>query len=503
MSARAALFAALALCGAAGCGAPRGAAERVLVVGLDGATWSLLEPWIEEGALPNIARLRDAGSWGDLASVTPPLSAPAWTTAVTGVNPGRHGIYNFVLVDTASYGLRMATSRDRKAPAVWEHLGRAGRRVGIVNIPLTSPPDSVNGFMIGGFPHFDTTDVFFPAGLRAEAGRYRFDPYGEQLPRGREVEFLADLHDILDTQLAATLRLMSSREWDLVWVVFLAPDKTQHFFWRYMDPESPGYDPHAPAALRLAIRQTWARLDAAVGDLVAAAGDGTTIVLLSDHGFGPVRREFRLLNWMRREGYIGSDWRHTPILTTVPYGGEIFVNDERFPGAAVADSERAGVIADVSARLAAVAPPGGESILTDIVERDAIYSGPHAASAPDLFFEAVPGWLVARGNLSPTDSLFGAPSYSFSGYHLPDGIIVAAGPGIATGGRVDGAGLIDVAPTLLYLAGAPIPRALEGRVIEALIDPQRLARDPIRFEDVAIERSAEEIEAIQAVPYIR
>jgi len=110
---------------------------------------------------------------------------------------------------------------------------------------------------------------------------------------------------------------------------------------------------------------------------------------------------------------------------------------------------------------------------------------------------------VSRGSLAPTDSLFGPPSFTFSGYHRPDGILIASGPGIARGARVSGARLLDVAPTLLYLSGVAVPRALEGRVLESLIDPKRLALDSVRFEDADLDRNPEEIEEIRAVPYIR
>ncbi len=505
------VVAALAL-GLAGCGERDAKTRRVLVIGLDGATWDLLEPMIRDGALPNIARLRESGSWGPLESVTPPLSAPAWTTAVTGVNPGRHGVLDFVLVDPATYGLRMATSRDRKTPAIWDHLGRAGRRAGIINIPLTSPPDSIDGFMIGGFPHVDTTGIFFPEVIAAELGPYRLDPYGERLPPGHEDEFLADICSTLDSKRDTALRLMKTQDWDFLWVVFMASDKAQHFFWRYIDPENPAYRADAPAALRGAIADVWRRLDDAVGALVEASGHGTTVVILSDHGFGPVRREFRVLPWLRREGYLAArpeDWQRSAFLTFSIYGGALFANDARFPAGVVADSARPALLADASSRLAAVVEPGRAGgvdsgpVLDGIVTKDAIYSGPWGTNAPDLMFEGAPGWLVSRGGLAPTDSVFGPPSYTFSGYHRPDGIVVAAGPGIARGARVSGARLLDVAPTLLYLAGAPVPRALEGRVLETLIEAARLARDPIRFEEVDLERTPEEIEAIRAVPYIR
>jgi hypothetical protein len=113
---------------------------------------------------------------------------------------------------------------------------------------------------------------------------------------------------------------------------------------------------------------------------------------------------------------------------------------------------------------------------------------------------------VGGGNPSPGEPIFGKPSFTFSGYHLPEGILVASGPGIARGARPRGAGLLDVAPTLLYLSGAPIPQAMEGRVLEEIIDPARLDAEPPRFEEIPLERAPideEKAEAVRAIPYIR
>lgn len=492
-----------------GCASKRGAERpRILVIGLDGASWSVIEPWIRGGHLPNIARLRERGVWGDLASVTPPLSAPAWATAVTGVNPGRHGVLNFILVDPADYSQRMATSRDRRAPAIWEYLTREGKSAGVVNVPLTSPVDSINGFMIGGFPHLDSSGVFFPRDLRAgverAAGPLLFDDYGEELPPGREIDELDRLLATIASKLAVTRHLMTTRDWDLFWVVFLASDKVHHFYWQYSDSLHPAYDPNAAPRLRGAMLEVWIALDRAVGELVAAAGPEATIVVLSDHGSGPVRREFRLLNWLAREGYAHPDLRETRVLAFQPYGGDIYVHDARFPNGVVAESLRAPLVDEIVAKLEALRDPEAPGdVLAPIHRKEEVYRGPAARNSPDILFEGAPGWLVSRGKGNPAAPLFGPPAYTFSGYHLPEGILVASGPGIAAPGRIDGARLIDVTPTLLYLLGCDVPKSVEGSVLAGLVPPERLAASPPRVVDIEIERASEETEAIRAIPYIR
>jgi predicted AlkP superfamily phosphohydrolase/phosphomutase len=506
--ARAIVAAAIVAATISGCGGGQASRPRVLVIGLDGACWDVLEPWLREGKLPNIARLRDAGVWGDLESVTPPLSAPAWTTAVTGVNPGRHGVLNFILVDPRNYTPRMATSRDRRAPAVWEYMTHAGLAAGIVNVPLTSPADSLDGFMIGGFPHADSVGTFFPTELRSELEREAspllFDNYGEQLPPGREVAELDQLLATLDSKLAVTRHLMKTRDWDLLWVVFLASDKVHHFYWQYADSLHPAYDPAAPQRLKDAMFEVWAALDRAVGELVADAGPECTIVILSDHGSGPVRREFRLLNWLVREGYAKPDLRDSRIIGFQPYGGDLYVHDGRFPLGPVPDSLRDALAQELRSKLAAVRDPEHEGpVFSTIHTKEEIYSGPATANAPDLLFEGAPGWLVSRGKGNPEAPLFGPPAYTFSGYHLPEGILIAAGPRIAKAGRVAGSRLIDIAPTLLYLLDCEVPKAMEGSVLRPLVDGAWLDEHPPRVGEIQIDRPTEATEAIRALPYIR
>ena len=504
----AAAIIAATIAGCGGGGGGKSSRPRVLVIGLDGACWDVLDPWLREGKLPNIARLRDAGVWGNLESVTPPLSAPAWTTAVTGVNPGRHGVLNFILVDPRNYSPRMATARDRHAPAIWEYMTHAGLAAGIVNIPLTSPTDSLDGFMIGGFPHADSVGTFFPTELRGElereAGPLLFDDYGEQLAPGREIEELDHLLRTLDSKLAVTRHLMKTRDWELLWVVFLASDKVHHFYWQYADSLHPAYDPAAPERLKGAMLEVWTALDRAVGALVTDAGPECTTVILSDHGSGPVRREFRLLNWLVREGYSAPDLRQSRIIGFQPYGGDLYVHDSRFPVGPVADSARAALVEKLRSDLDAVRDPEHEGpVLGTIHTKEEIYSGPATTNAPDILFEGAPGWLVSRGKGNPEAPVFGPPAYTFSGYHLPQGILVAAGPHIAKPGRIDGSRLIDIAPTLLYLLDCDVPKVMEGSVLRGLVDPAWLAENPPRVEEIQLDRQTEETEAIRAIPYIR
>ena len=215
----------------AGCSS--GPSPKLFVIGLDGATWDLIEPWIEAGELPNLKALRDESAWGTMNSVIPYLSPPAWTSAVTGVNPGRHGIYDFQRkIPDPDGAVRIVneTAKSRRSPPIWNMVRGSGLRVGIVNIPMTDPPDEVNGVMIGGMPHLDQDGYAYPDELEAEieADGYLTDAMSMKLPEGEEDAVFQQYWDTLQERWKLVRRLYTEAEYDLFWVVFTGTDRMQH-----------------------------------------------------------------------------------------------------------------------------------------------------------------------------------------------------------------------------------------------------------------------------------
>ena len=125
-------------------------APRLLIVGLDAATFDLICPWIAEGKLPNLAALMKNGAWGRLASILPPVTPPAWTSFMTGKNPGKHGIFHFLGARPGTYKLSYLNAASRRAKTIWRILSDAGYTVGTMNVPFTCPPEHLNGFQISG-----------------------------------------------------------------------------------------------------------------------------------------------------------------------------------------------------------------------------------------------------------------------------------------------------------------------------------------------------------------
>src|ERR1700745_805664 len=126
------------------------AEPKIVIIGLDSATGDLIRPWADQGLLPNLRKISENGVSGELESAIPPLTPPAWTSFMTGKNPGKHGIFHFLEPQPGSYAMRYANAGSRRSPTIWQLLSSAGRNVGTVNVPFTYPPEQIQGFQISG-----------------------------------------------------------------------------------------------------------------------------------------------------------------------------------------------------------------------------------------------------------------------------------------------------------------------------------------------------------------
>ena len=244
---------------------------KLLIIGLDGATFDLIKPWAAEGKLPTLARLMQDGVTGDLESTLPPVTSPAWPTFMTGKNPGKHGVFDFIRPRAGTFD--MVNASQIKGKLLWEILSEAGYSVGVLNVPITYPPRQVNGYMVPGLLSPDQGKTVYPPDLlkpyEAELGKYRLTP-NVQYKAGNEDEFIADLHDLIDTQLRYALRLMKDHPTDVLMLHFLATDNGSHALWRFMDQTHPRHDPALAAKYGDALLKVYQHLDEAVRQVQAA-----------------------------------------------------------------------------------------------------------------------------------------------------------------------------------------------------------------------------------------
>jgi predicted AlkP superfamily phosphohydrolase/phosphomutase len=298
--------------------------NRVLIIGLDGATWTVLKPWLDDGLLPNLARLRDQGCWGDLLSTIPPLTAPAWSTFLTGKNPGKHGVFHFVALDddpdvSVDAKAEIVDGRSIKSPILWDLVAHHGRRAGVINVPMSYPPRQVNGFMITCLLTPPGAPVFtYPPELSQQLPDYQIDldrfisekPFARDGDKPRvkrtvkpSLQLMREFRAMEEERGRTALMLMEAEPWDVFMVVFTATDRMGHYLWPYHRAEDLDGSQESKE-LHEAIYQFYIRLDEMIGELVDKAGGATTIVM-SDHGMGPIfSKNTHWNNWLYRKGYL-------------------------------------------------------------------------------------------------------------------------------------------------------------------------------------------------------
>jgi predicted AlkP superfamily phosphohydrolase/phosphomutase len=283
---------------------------KVLVIGLDGGTLDLVLPWVEQGELPVLASLMETGQYAALKSVIPVLSSAAWASFMTGMNPGKHGLIDFVRREQDSYRLRLLNRTHMRGASLWQMLSEQSKRVIVVNVPMTYPPEEVNGLIVSGLGTPDFKPFTFPPQLgdQLRSRGYKVNKSVVFKP-GNEDAFIQEAHQMADQTTETALWLMGENEWDFFMLVYRDTDEMPHFFWRYMDSNHPEHDPSVDSKYKNAILDYYKNLDTAIGKLVDAAGPGTTTMIISDHGMGPLYKDVHLNEWLRQKGYLET---HSP-----------------------------------------------------------------------------------------------------------------------------------------------------------------------------------------------
>ncbi len=282
--------------------------ERVLVIGLDGASPVLIERWRED--LPNLSRLMGNGAWGTLCSTIPHSTLPAWPSMFTGVNPGKLGIFGFRKRLPGSYRFGFSTLADSPAPTVWDVLAQVGRASGVIGVPGTFPPHPLHGFLVAGFPapaNDGRLTFTYPASLSRRLderfGLYELEVYETYRP-GEGQAFADACARVADLQWEAAIWLAESQPWDFLVVVSLTVDRLSHYFWHFMDENHPDHTPESARRWGHILREFYRREDAYVGRLLDRTPENTLVVVASDHGFCGRHRVFYINEWLRRKGYL-------------------------------------------------------------------------------------------------------------------------------------------------------------------------------------------------------
>ena len=532
---------------------PRSSNLKLLVIGLDGATFDVIRPMLARGELPNLSALIKNGVSGRLESTTPPFSAPAWSSFMTGMNPGGHGIFGFVNYNPLSYShidSKLVTAVSLAGHTLFDILGRAGHRLAAITVPITYPAWAVNGFMIAGEPCPDTdTKTTYPEDLAAKLPR-RYAFHSTFWARPNDA-IIAGIHEMDESRASLAIRLIEEEHLDAMVVVLGATDRAQHNFWRYYDAEF-GARLGLPkeADYEDVIPETYRKADASVGRILSCADENTLILVISDHGGGAAgTRAFHTNAWLEQLGVLHvkrskesllGNLRRVVVAVRRALGSRVEHTLRRFVPSRFVEQGRAlvrniahidwtatrayrfpmyppaeGIVLNVRGRQQqGVVEPGSEyeqlrdwiilqarqvldpvtrcPVIVEARRREEVYSGPHMDRAPDIILTLAEGYAAGVEAHPPVITDVDPASLArVSGEHLQHGILIAKGPMVRANALVKDARLMDIAPTILYSLGLPIPETMDGRVVSGLFQPD--------FLEMHHPASEAEMEAIPAV----
>jgi predicted AlkP superfamily phosphohydrolase/phosphomutase len=283
---------------------------KVLVLGLDGATWDVLGPLMSEGQMPNLLKLVAHSSYGGLESTIPPITAPAWFAMATGKSPGRTGIIDFFHRAGESPAFVPLGSNDFvDHGAIWDYLNECGLRTGVLNYPMLYPAYPINGFMVSGLGAPHDGDICYPGTLRGEldrlTGGYQIDlAHAHPKYENNVGRFLRDVDRLLDGRLAVLEHLIQNTDWDFLFGVISATDFLQHYMWKWWEPDRSEGDQDEARQHRQSFVRFWSKVDAAMGRILGSLPEDGCLILVSDHGFGPTRSTFYTNVWLEAEGFL-------------------------------------------------------------------------------------------------------------------------------------------------------------------------------------------------------
>jgi predicted AlkP superfamily phosphohydrolase/phosphomutase len=519
---------------------PQKKTNKLVVIGLDGGTYDVIDPLIAAGRLPNLARLIKNGVRGRLLSTIPPVTGPAWTSFMTGKDPGGHGLFDFVKPAADGYSREIVNYTHIRSRTIWSILSDAGFKVGVVGVPVTYPPPEVNGFVVSGMltPSVDS-NFTYPAELAGEIkerfGDYFLDIWWQHYNPGQEDDLLDALHSCARQRWQVSLHLMQSRPCDVFMTVFVVTDRIHHSLWHLLRPE--GELDERGKRLQDRIHAIYDEIDTGIGKIIEAAGEDTNFLLMSDHGFGPLKGKFSINTWLQELGLLQTrgmrrtvgrtrekiganlkwlvrrldplglrkklkslvfrgrmraysflnyvDWERTRAYSASNTEQGIYINlAGREPKGFVQPGSEADELRDfIVAKLKEIRhPETGEQLVNRIFLKDEIYHGPFVSKAPDIVFFLKNGEYLADVQLQP--ALFTPITWKTgSGTHRLEGFFAGCGPDIKKGLELEQPRIIDLAPTILGLLGQPIPSDVEGRVLEEMLTGEFLKdREFVRVE---------------------
>ncbi|MFW5999740.1 MAG: alkaline phosphatase family protein [Halanaerobiaceae bacterium] len=509
---------------------------KVFVIGIDGGEFSLVKKWIKEGELPHLAEVMASGSHGNLRSTIPPITGAAWSSFQTGTNPGKHGAFNWFERMEDEYRAAPVTAASIQEPTLWKILNKLGKKTGVLGVPVTYPPEEVDGFLVPGLltpPRSGKQGS--PAEIIEEIHSidpdYKFSP--KEWTRGYEPEdWVKELVSDVEGRTEVIRHLMLNKDWDFMMAHFMETDQVQHFMW-----DLEGEKGATP------LLDVYRAVDRAVGIIREELEAEDTLYIMSDHGFGPLRFDFHIDTWLLKEGYIklknnpgtrlkqltfklgltkevfypvgeymypflrktgmletaiqlaSNPWLDRFFLSSqnvdwsrsLAYShseiGHIYLNVKgREPEGAIEPEDVPEVREELISKLKELKNPyNGKKIVGEIYRGRELYSGDQADRAPDIVFLPADMELLGKGAYNFVSHKVVSRPQAQSGHHRMEGLFMACGPQIREGVEIDTPHIMDLAPTILYNMGLPLFEHMDGAVVEDIFCEKFLLENDFEY----------------------
>jgi predicted AlkP superfamily phosphohydrolase/phosphomutase len=472
---------------------------RLLVIGLDGAHWELIEPWIQNGELPTIKRFCKEGVWANMESCLPPVTSPNWKCYSTGKNPGKLGVFWWENIDVENRNISIPQSYDFKSQEIWDYMGEQGLKTAIINMPTTYPPKKVNGCMIAGGPGCEERNYTYPKKLERELKKrfnYRIHTLSDITNlRRRDNKVIDEVKKLIDQRFEVAEYLIETGNYDFIHLTIFLINVLQHFLW---DDDI--------------VKQIWERID---GNIAKLIGKASNVILMSDHGSNRIKREFYINNWLEQEGYLTikrtiSDFLFefginkeglNRALNYFPFSGlmrratpkalrkKILSKSGVLKKAAKVDKvnwKKTKVIAsgqgpiylnvaknssaynelrrEITKKLEDLKDPEGNKVVCKAYLKEEIYSGEYLDKAPDIVVDQNNGYHI-NGGIGGKD-IFTKPK-KWAAENKKEGLFAAWGKDIRRG-YISNVKIIDLAPTILHWLEIPVPEDIDGKVLKKI-----------------------------------
>jgi len=514
--------------------------QKVIVIGLDCATFRFIKPYAEEGWLPNLKRIMAKGVSRVLKSTVPPISPPAWTTFLTGKNPGRHGIFQFVDMDVRNYSFtrnRLINSSLFSGQTFIDFISNQNLKVGIIKVPFTYPPWNVNGFMIAGEPSPDWEKAHtYPSELSDRIGRVNLGSSIDFI-RYNTDELLRHLKFDCDVRTRIACEMLETEKYDFFMLVHNITDAAVHRFWKFTDSTCPNYKKHFSSYKNI-IRDIYIETDKSIERILTKVDQNTTVFFMSDHGAACKPIHFFHPNaWLKEMGYLhckdrrssaqcvrslltsiknflppvlrqlivhvlqmyvlkklsafqtraaNFDWSETRAyavnLYTTYDGIALNLKGRQPNGIVEPGTEAERLCNEMQSAIADIRDPrNGKKIIEKIYRRDEVFKGCFTDRMPELILQYNHNYRGGKDTESSLVTDVSPADFDFqSGDHDENGIFIACGNNIKKGIELAPAKIQDMAPTILYAMGLPVPDDMDGQVMLDIFEPDFVEKSLVK-----------------------